>query len=296
VLNEKLSYLLLCEASCLEALNGASQVYPFLRRRFEGAKALIPVPTFGEYKAAFPRHETYADDGNFSIEEVERGAENADVVVFVTPNNPTGTVCDPAEILAFAGRNRGKTILVDESFLAFHTMELCGAGSMVRLLEREPIGNVHVICSLSKTLGMPGLRLGYVYSRNAELLRGLRAELPIWNLNSVAEFLMEVALKHRASIEDSLRATARDREAFRELLGSLDAVESVMPGSGNFLLVRFRWSAERGRAGAAALLTERAVYVKDISARFDDGRAWWRLAVRLPEENVQLCEAIGALG
>ena len=167
---------------------------------------------------------------------------------------------------------------------------------MVRLLERDPIGNVHVICSLSKTLGIPGLRLGYVYTRNAEFLRDLRAELPIWNLNSVAEFLMEAALKHRAGIEDSLRATARDREAFRELLGSLDAVESVLPGRGNFLLVRFRWSAERGRAGAAALLTERAVYVKDISARFGDGRAWWRLAVRLPEENVQVCEAIGALG
>ena len=297
VLNEKLSYLLLCEASCLEALNGASQVYPFLRRRFEGAKALIPAPTFGEYKAAFPCHETYADEGTFSIEKVERAAGNAGVVVFVTPNNPTGTVCDVAEILAFAGRNPGKTILVDESFLAFHTMELCGAGSMVRLLERDPtIGNVHVICSLSKTLGMPGLRLGYVYSRNPEFLRGLRAELPIWNLNSVAEFLMEVALKHRASIEDSLRATARDREALRELLGSLDPVESVMPGSGNFLLVRFRWSAERGRAGAAALLTERAMYVKDISARFHDGRAWWRLAVRSPEENVQLCDAIRALG
>lgn len=292
VLNEKLSYLLLCEAACIEALNGASQVYPFLRRRFQGANVLIPTPSFGEYKAAFPGAEAYPDDGYFGIEGIVRKAGNSDVVVFVTPNNPTGTVCDAGEILAFARRNPGKTVLVDESFLAFQTGELCGAGTMVRLLEREPLENVHVICSLSKTLGIPGLRLGYVYSRNAGFLRDLRAELPIWNLNSVAEFLMEVALKHRASIEDSLRATAGDREVFSEALSSMEAVELVWPGGGNFLLVRLRWDAGRGRAVAAALLAQHAIYVKDLSARFEDGRAWWRLAVRLPEENARLCAAI----
>ena len=113
-----------------------------------------------------------------------------------------------------------------------------------------------------------------------------------WNLNSVAEFVMEVALKHRAGIEDSLRATARDRDAFRERLLSLNAVESVWPGGGNFLLVRFRREAGRGRAEAAALLADHAIHVKDLSARFDDGRAWWRLAVRLPDENARLCDAI----
>jgi len=295
VLNEKLSYLLLCEAPFVEALNGASQVYPFLRRRFEGTRALIPAPSFGEYRVAFPNHETYADDGHFDLQEIGRSAAEADVVVFVTPNNPTGTVCHSAEILALARRQPAKTILVDESFLAFHSGELCGAPSIVRLLEREPLRNLHVICSLSKTLGIPGLRLGYVYSRNEEFLRDLRADLPIWNLNSIAEFLMETALKHRGSIEDSLRATATDRDAFREELLSLGAVESVWPGGGNFLLVQFRWDAAHGRAIAAALLAEQSIHVKELSARFPDGRAWWRLAVRIPAENTLLCAAIDQL-
>ena len=164
---------------------------------------------------------------------------------------------------------------------------------MVRLLEQEPLENVHVICSLSKTLGVPGLRLGYVYSRNMEFLRDLGDSLPIWNLNSVAEFVMEIALKHRGSIEDSFRATAEDRASFRSQLLALDPVESVWPSGGNFLLVRFRWSASRGQSEAARLLAEYSMYVKDLSTRFDDGRAWWRLAVRLPEENARLCDALG---
>jgi histidinol-phosphate/aromatic aminotransferase/cobyric acid decarboxylase-like protein len=294
VLNEKLSYLLLCDAANLQVLNGASQIFPFLRRRFEGATALIPQPSFGEYKAAFPHHETYADDGSPPIDRINAAARDAAIVVFVTPNNPTGTTCDAAEIMAFARSHPGKTILVDESFLAFHTGELCGSGSVIRHLEQEPLENVHVICSLSKTLGVPGLRLGYVYSRNAAFLRELGEDLPIWNLNSLAEFVMESGLKHRTGIEESLRATARDRDAFRGRLLALDAVESVWPSGGNFLLVRYRWSAARGRSEAQALLSQHAIYIKDISARLADGRAWWRLAVRLPEENARLCEAIGA--
>ena len=292
ILNQKLSYLLLCDAASLQVLNGVSQIYPYLKRRYDGENALIPRPSFGEYRIAFPRHATYTDRGHFNMEDIVKGAQEAAVVVFVTPNNPTGTTIPAAEILSFARRNPHRTILVDESFLAFHTGELCGANSVVRLLEREPLENVHVICSLSKTLGMPGLRLGYVYSRSVEFLQDLADSLPIWNLNSVAEFVMEIALKHRGSIEDSLRATAVDRDSFRCQLLVLGSVESVWPSGGNFLLVRFRWSAGSGQSEAARLLAEYSMYVKDLSGRFDDGHAWWRLAVRLPEENARFCEAL----
>ena len=296
ILNEKLSYLLLCDPACVQVLNGTSQIYPFLRPQFfltgRGAKALIPAPTFGEYKATFPLHETYADNGRFRMEDVAVQAEGAAVIVFVAPNSPTGTTCDPSEIIAFARKHPGKTVLIDESFLAFHTGELCGSGSVIRWLEREPLDNVCVVCGLSKTLGIPGARLGYVYSRNREFLRELGDDLPIWNLNSFAEFVMEVSLKHREGIGESLRATAHDREAFREQLPALDAVESVWPGGGNFLLVRFRWSIARARCEAEKLLSEHSIYIKDVSARFTDGGARWRPAVRLPEENISFCERI----
>jgi histidinol-phosphate/aromatic aminotransferase/cobyric acid decarboxylase-like protein/choline kinase len=292
VLNQKLSWLLLCDAENLQTLNGASQVYPFLRERFAGARALIPNPSFGEYKAAFPDAETYLDDGQVTVARVESAAHDSAVVVFVTPNNPTGTTVPAPDIFAFAGRHLKKTILVDESFLAFHTGELCGAGSIVRLLEREPLQNIHVISSLSKTLGVPGLRLGYVYSRNTGFLYDLGRSIPVWNLNSVAEFVMEIALKHRTSIDESLRRTAEDRESLRCQLSALNAVDTIWPGGGNFLLVRFHWTAERGGAEATRLLADRAIYVKDVSARFNDGRAWWRIAVRLPEENAQLANAV----
>src|SRR5579862_8449120 len=54
ILNRKLSYFEGCDESNIFLLNGASQVYPILRRVFEGSRALIPNPTFGEYPRIFP--------------------------------------------------------------------------------------------------------------------------------------------------------------------------------------------------------------------------------------------------
>jgi histidinol-phosphate/aromatic aminotransferase/cobyric acid decarboxylase-like protein len=252
---------------------------------------LIPQPSFGEYKATFPRHYTYPDDGQICVEDIANEAGDADIVVFVTPNNPTGTTLDAAKILAFARRHPGKTILADESFLAFHTAELCGAASLVRLLEQEPLANVHVICSLSKTLGMPGLRLGYVYSRSAQFLRDLGDYLPIWNLNSVAEFLMEISLKHRASIDWSFRATAEDRDLFRDRLLSLDCVESVWPSRGNFLPVQFRWSAERGKSEAARLLSDHSIYIKQ-SPSFDEAWKYREHAFPIEQVEFDICHIV----
>ncbi len=99
VLNQKLSWLLLCDAANLQTLNGASQVYPFLRESFAGATALIPNPSFGEYKAAFPDAETYVDDGQVTVAGIESAAHDSAVVVFVTPNNPTGTAIPAYAVL-----------------------------------------------------------------------------------------------------------------------------------------------------------------------------------------------------
>ena len=58
--------------------------------------------------------------------------------------------------------------------------------SLVPSLERDPLPNVVVLTSLSKTLGVPGVRLGYVYSCDERLNTEITSALPIWNLNSLA--------------------------------------------------------------------------------------------------------------
>ena len=283
VLNQKLAWFLLCDPRRLLALNGASQAYPLLRSYFEGKRMLIPAPTFGEYPRITRAPETYADTIGIDRTEIEARAERADVVVVVNPNNPTGSVVPTAWLVDFAARHEDKWLIVDESFIDF-----AGQPSVMETLAERALTNVVVLKSLSKCLGVPGLRLGYLYTANRDLMEHCTAQVPIWNMNSMAEFFLEVVLKHRRALAQSFRQTIADRQAFASELAALPAVEHVFPSAANFMLVR----VAGGRRGAAALaerlLEDHAIYVKDISSRFPDGQGYWRVAVRLPEENRRL--------
>jgi histidinol-phosphate/aromatic aminotransferase/cobyric acid decarboxylase-like protein/choline kinase len=286
VLDAKMAWFLLCEPAHVHALGGASQIYPTLRERLAGQRALIPQPTFGEYPRIFPDARTYGDSVGIDPAEIEAKAAGCDVVVLVNPNNPTGTGLDSDWIAEFAGRHAQTLVIVDESFIEFST-----AGSVMLRCDRDGLENILVIKSLSKSMGMPGLRLGYVYSRNRELMKFVGDRIPIWNMNSLAEFTLEIVLKHRNILAQSFCDTVRDRDMFAAALERLPAVERVYPSQANFLLVRMK-SGVSGGALCEELLRSHAILIKDISSKFSDGGTYLRFAVRLPEENMKLVAAL----
>ncbi len=283
VLDEKLAYFLLCSSERVHLLNGVSQMYPILKTLYADKRALIPSPTFGEY-SRLEKSTSYSDQVGIDPREIEERAESCELVVFVNPNNPTGTLVESEWIHQFAARHPGKTVLVDESFIDF-----AAGPSMFELLEKTPLSNVIVIKSLSKVLGVPGLRLGFSYSHDPLFNQKVREALPIWNSNSLAEYFLEVLLKHRQSLAESFRKTKNDREEFAEYLAKEPFVRRVHESAANFLLVELAGSV-KARELASWLLSTRGVYVKDVSDRFADQKSYLRLAVRLPEENKRLVE------
>jgi histidinol-phosphate/aromatic aminotransferase/cobyric acid decarboxylase-like protein/choline kinase len=282
LLDEKLSYFLLARKDRLIALSGAAQLFPMLARRYAGRRVHLPQPTFNEFVAAFPGFVAYVDHG--SVDPAAIPVQPGDVVVFVNPNNPSGTTLGTDALFAFAAANPAVQIIVDESFLRFSDQP-----SIVERLDRDALPNVLVLASLSKTLGVPGARLGWAYSADPELVASLRRELPIWNLNSVAEYLLELMLKHKDTLAASFVRTAADREQLAAALAAIPGVERVFPSGGNFLLVRIAGSAA---AVTAALLERESILVKDATGKLDDGHGYLRLAVRLPDENRRMCSAL----
>jgi histidinol-phosphate/aromatic aminotransferase/cobyric acid decarboxylase-like protein/choline kinase len=290
LLDQKLAWLLLCDKNNVHALNGASQVYPMLSRRFAGARALLPSPTFGEYPKIFPDADVYRDAVGIDPAEIEKKSGASDVIVFVNPNNPTGSFVDSSWIMEFSARNPSKTIVVDESFIEF-----AGGVSVLELLEQNPLSNVIIVKSLSKSLGMPGIRLGYVYSCNKDFNDFVKKEIPIWNLNSFAEFALEIMLKHRKSLAQSFVDTINDREEFRALLLKAPCVKNVYPSRANFVLISLKTLGASERSITETLLSKYSIYVKDISHKFADKNTYLRLAVRLPRENALLVKCLSEL-
>jgi histidinol-phosphate/aromatic aminotransferase/cobyric acid decarboxylase-like protein len=290
IIDKKLSWFLLCKETNVIALNGASQIYPLLSLLYGDKKACVPDPTFGEYTTVFKNRVSYTDGGALAVSTLEQVGVDCSVIVVVNPNNPTGSIINTSHLFALAKKHNDKTFIIDESFIEFS-----GESSMVSLLEEYPLDNIIIIKSLSKSLGIPGIRLGYTYSTNKEFNQFVRKSLPIWNMNSIAEFFLEILLKHRPSLARSFLLTIADRDEFSKRLATLSMVDTVFESAANFILVRFKAEASFVTILSQQLLSKYSIFVKDISKKFPDGKGYIRFAVRSHDENMALVESIRSI-
>lgn len=287
ILNEKLSYFLLYKKENLNLLSGASQVYPILKNLYSNKKVLMPSPTFGEYSRVFSNREFYYDEVGIDFNEIEKKGASCDIVVFVNPNNPTGSLISADLIYKYAEKNSGKLIIVDESFIDF-----ANSKSIIDLLEEKPMNNILTVKSLSKLLGIPGIRLGFTYSTDSDLNKKIFDALPIWNINSLGEYFLEICLKHRNCLNQAFKKTIKDRENFIRLLSKQNFIEKAYPSKANFILTEFKKNDKSLEELVKHLLAKNSIYVKDISKKFSNNIDYLRLAVRLPEENERLVKCM----
>ncbi len=284
ILNRKMSYFLECSEDHVVCVNGISQLYPIMRNHFRGRSVLHPSPTFGDYFRVFPEASHYYDEVGIDTTDFENTEE--EVIIFVNPNNPTGSMVSSEWIYEFAETHPDKTILVDESFIDFSDEP-----SLVPMLMKKPVQNVIVITSLSKIMGIAGLRLGYCYTHNEEFLETLRNEIPIWNINTIAENFLEILLKFRREYGESLVHVKADRESFFNELRKVDFIKHLYPGGGNYLLAELTLDDEQLSDLNDHFLSEHNLYLKPVSEKFRTGN-WMRFAVHNPTENENLVQRL----
>jgi histidinol-phosphate/aromatic aminotransferase/cobyric acid decarboxylase-like protein len=288
VLNEKAALFIGCESSRVHLLNGASQAYPVLSHLYRGKRVAIPQPTFGEYPRSFPQASRYRDSPGYDVQLLELYSQGTDLLVIVNPNNPSGHTIPTESIYDLAAGTPETMFLIDESFLAFS-----GQSSVISLLEKRPLGNVAVLTSLGKMFGVPGLRLGYLYSSNEDVHRGFQEFGAIWGVNALAEFFLELTIKFRNDLERSIALTVAERSRMQRRLAENPLVCRVHDSGGNFLLVQLR-GEDPGAAASLRqeLLASSRIEVKDVSAKFPDGLPRLRLAVRTYADNDRLIRVL----
>lgn len=291
ILDEKAALFVGCDPSRVHLLNGASQAYPILRRLYKDRRVAIPAPTFGEYARCLPQAATYPDLLATDPEQLARCARNVDLLVVVNPNNPSGVTVPTQSLYDLAAGTADTMFLVDESFLIFS-----GQPSLISLLEAKPLDNILVLTSLGKGLGTPGLRLGYLYTANANLRRSFLEHMPIWGVNALAEYFLELTIKFRPDLERSIKLTVAERSRMLSLLSGQPFVRRVHDSGGNFLLVQLRGEdpAIASRLRQELLSTSR-IEIKDVSGKYPDRLPRIRIAVRRQEDNDRLLHALQSL-
>jgi histidinol-phosphate/aromatic aminotransferase/cobyric acid decarboxylase-like protein/choline kinase len=291
VLDEKIALFLGCRSDFVHLLNGASQAYPILSHIYRGKRVTIPAPTFGEYQRCFADAEIYRDSPGVDFGQIEATARSSDVLVLVNPNNPTGTTIPTELIYDLAARTPETTFLVDESFLAFS-----GQQSLITFLSEASLDNVLVLTSLGKPLGIPGLRLGYLYSTNRAFWPAFEEHMPIWGVNALAEFFIELTIKFRGELERSIALTVAERSRMQPLLMEHPSVSHVYDSGANFVLVELLGADSQSASSLRqALLIKDKIEIKDVSSKFPDRLPRLRIAVRTDTENDRLMKALSLI-
>lgn len=277
--------------------NGAAELIKALMARLEGATGFIR-PTFEEYPNRYQDRPNVCftpagPDFRYTADDlmVFFGPQDIDNLVLINPDNPTGNYIPAPDVLRLAdwAQEKGIRLILDESFADFAD-EADNTFIRQDLLDRYR--RLYVVKSISKSYGVPGLRLGVLASGDQDLIAALKKDVAIWNINSFAEFYMQIEEKYKKDYARSLELIRAERARFRRELEKLPNLR-VIPSQANYLMVELLGGLS-ARAITRDLLVNRCILVKDLSPKLG-GQQYLRLAVRDTRDNDRLLEALRPL-
>lgn len=277
--------------------NGAAELIKSLMENLDGKVGMI-YPTFEEYPHRRREEDIVPywikdNDFRYSADELMNFYSDKDIkiLVLINPDNPSGNYIEKKDVLRIAkwAEQRKIRFVVDESFVDFADTK----GSST-LLEEEIIkehNNLIVVKSISKSFGVPGLRLGILASNDLNLIAEMKKDVAIWNINSFAEFYMQIFEKYKSNYEDAIEKFKNVRKEYVEFLNQVPYLR-VIPSQANYLMCELTGKMT-SRELAEELLDKYNILIKDLSNKKGfDGKSYVRIAVKRPEENKKLIEAM----
>lgn len=276
--------------------NGAAELIASAAKYISG-KVGIPYPTFNEYPERLGTAEVIsipvAEDFSYTAEDIIRCVEkqNLKTVILINPDNPSGNFLEKAEVLKLCRglKEKGVALIFDESFIDFAEKEKRYTLIDETLLADYP--NLTVIKSISKSFGVPGLRLGVLASGDENYIEKIKKTNTIWNINSFAEYFLQIYDKYSKTYKTACDLIAAERKRFSERLSQLPGVR-VFPSQANYVMCRLDKGIVPEKL-ASTLLERYNIFIKDLSTKrgFENGN-YIRLAVRDTADNDALIAAL----
>lgn len=274
--------------------NGAAELIKSLMGYLSGKVGFIR-PTFDEYPNRYTREDSVDftpdnRDYSYTADDLMEYFGDKDIqnLIIVNPENPSGNYIPKVDMLRLIDWSKGKGIqlIIDESFVDFADEEDS------TLIDQEVLSaNPHlfVMKSISKSYGVPGLRLGVLASGNVEIIVAMKKDVAIWNINSFGEFYMQIEEKYKKDYQAALVKIRAERDRFQNELAKIKGVR-VIPSQANFVMVELDEGISPKEL-LKKLLIKHNLLIKELTTK-TNGRNYLRLAVRNTEENDMLVAAM----
>ena len=276
--------------------NGAAELIKSLMGFLKGKVGFIR-PTFDEYPNRYSRENSVdftPDNADYSYTADDLmayfGDKDIQNLIVVNPDNPSGNYIPKADLLRLIewAAKKGISLVIDESFVDFAD-EPDNTLIEQDILSANP--HLFVMKSISKSYGVPGLRLGVLASGNADIIAAMKKDVAIWNINSFGEFYMQIEEKYKKDYAAALVQIRAERARFEKLLATVKGVR-VIHSQANYVMVELDEKISPKEL-LKKLLIKYELLIKELTTK-TNGRNYLRLAVRNTEDNDKLISALKA--
>lgn len=281
--------------------NGAAELIKSMMEYQEGRIGIV-YPTFEEY----PHRKKIEDivpfipqnsDYRYTAKNLMQFYEDKDInqLLLINPDNPSGNFISNSGVLELAKwcKKRNIVFILDESFVDFS--EDWEKSSLLYNDILENYNNLVVLKSISKSYGVPGLRLGILASSNEQLIAYIRKDVSVWNINSFAEFYLQIFNKYEKDYQKACDEFIKERNRFMNRLKEITFLR-VLPSQANYFMCEVCADKFSSRQLAEILLTRFNILIKDCDKKKGlKGMNMIRIAIRNTTDNEILVRALKIL-
>ena len=277
-------------------LNGAAEALYMIIGVERPSTAIIFEPTFGDHKPLFHtlsinyvavQYTELFDRYVLPLDNIYYIPipKSSCILLFSNPNNPLGTCISIRDVEEILQMYRDCIVVVDEAFMDLSN----NCNSAFELA--EDYRNLVILRSLTKTFAVPGLRIGFLYTMNRDVLNRLEAFRQPWNVNNIAAHVFSRALTEyrndlRGFIEYSKEVVVSERQYLEHSLYSLGI--HLYKSHAPYILVRFHRDVEHVQGA----LEKFKIWIRDASSFQTLTKFHGRISVRLRNDNEKLITAL----
>lgn len=280
--------------------NGAAELIKALMEILPGTLG-VTRPTFEEYPnrrdaktlvTFIPQNDEYRYTAQDLMDFFSKNP--ADNILLINPDNPSGNFIPTKDIYILADwcEKRNIRLIVDESFVDFSIDWENNSLLHDKILETYP--HMLVMKSISKSYGVPGIRLGILCSADVNIITQIKKMVSIWNINSFCEFFMQIYTKYEKDYKHACDKFIKERDDFESKLRQISFLR-VFPSQANYFLVEVL-PPYTANGLVLKMLKDFNILMRDCSGKGGfNKKQYMRIAVRDHKDNTKLIESLKQL-
>ncbi len=274
--------------------NGAAELIKSIMGYMKGKTGFVR-PTFEEYPNRYDVEDSVYyipnnPDYSYGVDDLTGFFGDKDIqnLVVVNPDNPSGNYIPKSDLIKLIDWTRDKDIklIIDESFVDFSDEE---DSTLIRQDILSNNKHLYVMKSISKSYGVPGVRLGVLASGDTEMIASMKKDVAIWNINSFGEFYLQIAEKYRKDYTSAMQLFRAERSRFQKELSGIKGFR-VIPSQANYIMVELNEDIS-SKELLKKLLIKYNILIKELTSKVE-GKNYLRIAIRNKEDNNRLLEAL----